>query len=560
MPKTNGNSPISKIPYRQQSSIGGKQELWREQSPLDTPEYGVFFAVVTKVNYMLRTVQYIPESGYRIGQAHYNSENQDNGMANAKIPTKFWGKTVDGDNFGDNTFIQQGSRVLIAFEQGDKSRPVVLNVYPPNDLDSTAGLAVIGQEYLDDNNLSVQETLWSNRVVYPTRQLQDTSGNGGYLRTFNGNTFMKVSRDKLGLMGLSDYALSGDGSNLETNGQEIVPIDSESQSFLFKHASREPDDKHNTRFYLDSKGSLHLSFEIEDEKGASYVDYSKETGIIYTRTLDSASRDSSESYLTVNLGNAKGSFEAVHHANGTEKSISLGADGFTVDGDLLVTEGTFDKLSQQFAKLSADFIKLQDAINSIGLDFIAGLPLTIEQINIHLGTLDQGVSGAKKSASDTMILAKSVESSLNTFIGNTTQTISEMNTTIGLMKTETDDYKANKVAYKKAVTDINDTLPTIATNKSDIAYLKTSVKNNTTTINSHSTQIKTLTDTSGAHGVSITNINSDIKNLKAKDTTQDSTITALITRVTNLETANTQLKKDYETLAQRVAILETGKA
>lgn len=557
MPKINGNAPISKIPYRQQSSIGGKESFWRVQSPKDTPDNTVFFARVLKVNYLAQTVQYIPESNY-LGQSFkFNVENQNSGLQNAKVPTKFWGENIDGNAFGENQFIQQGSRILVTYIEGDQSRPIVLGVYSPDDINNTSELAVVNQSEMDDSNYDTQESAWTSRTVYPNMQFKSITGNGNYTRTFNGSSFLKVSNDPLKFMGSQFYGLSSDSSNLRIDGSEITPVDTEAQAILLRHASNVPDDNHDSRFYLDNDGGLHYSFFDTEQKGATFVDYSKDTGVIITRTMDTNTKDDSKSFLEVFLGDTEGLFKAVSHTNGADKSISLGSGGFTVDGNLLVTEGSFDQLSQQFKKLSGDFEKLQDAIDSIGLDFITGLPNTIEQINIQLGKLNRELSTAKETAESAVSTANATDARLTTFSSNINQAISEMNATLTNVKAEMDDYKANKASYKKVVTDVNTMSPKVDKAITDISGLQTLTKSHTSTLSTHESRIEVVEDSSKSHATSITNINGDIEKLHTKDTAQDKLVTDLTGRVATLESSNAQLTRALKELTARVVALET---
>lgn len=556
MPKINGNVPIGKMPYRQQSSFGGKETPWRAQSPTNTPENTVFFARVLKVNYLDQTVQYIPEKNYLGNSITFNTENQNSGIQNAKLPTRFWGETIDGRAFGENTFIQQGSRILVTYIEGDKGRPVVLGVYPTDDTNNTSELAVVNQTELDDSNYETQESAWTSRTIFPNLQFQTLSGNGDLTRTFNGDTFLRISNDPLGFLGSQFYGLSSDASNLRIDGSEITPNDPDAQALLLRHASNTSTDTHDSRFYLDNKGALHYTFYDTEKKGATFVDYSQNDGVVITRVTDSNTKEDAKAYTKMYLGDANGSFRIESHDREVNKSIALDSKGFTVDGELLVTEGSFDQLAKQFQQLVNDFAKLQDAINSIGLAFITSLPNTIEKINLQLGNLGKDIATANDNANNAVSIAQGTADKLATYMKATNELLSGINATLTTVKAETDDYSANKADYKKAVVDIKTVVPKVVTLENTVATLGKEVDAHTSTINGYGTRFTKLEDSSSAHETSIKNINEAIKTIGDKDTTQDTTLSALTDRISSLEKENTTLKASLEALTARVVALE----
>jgi len=132
-----------------------------------------------------------------------------------------------------------------------------------------------------------------------------------------------------------------------------------------------------------------------------------------------------------------------------------------------------------------------------------------------------------------------------------------MNATLTNIKAETDDYKANKVSYKKVVTDVGTMSPKVDKAITDISGLQTLTKSHTSTLSTHESRIEVVEDSSKSHATSITNINGDIEKLHTKDTAQDKLVTDLTGRVATLESSNAQLTKALEELTARVVALET---
>lgn len=417
-------------PFRKQSTIPSNVSQ-REYMPTEN-NYELFFALVVQTDYKNGIAKVAP------------TESGNYGTMNALIPVHDFGIDTNDNVFGESHYLASGTMVLVGFIHGKTSNPVIIAVYP-SDASRYPEIAGTGRENDTDKDPSMQDTLWTHKVVYPSQQVKVVSGtSGNYLRTFNGRSFIQISDDPLNrLLDVSyDGELDSDFRKSYLDYGRYIP-NQEAQRMMLLHQSNIDSDMHRTRFLIDKDGRLEADlFAVDDTNNLLRLDMSKDDGFMITRQFDAKqygqSKLYSEFYIMPNNHIRMVSVEDTKMG-----SIEVTADGTLIDGLKVATESNFQNLSAEFTTVQNGITELSTTLFNMNPDYLKQLPDVIAEVNRNIGTNANKILSQQKDIDNAVADSGSASSKVDKFIETTGATITDSSNKVASITSRIKDYESN---------------------------------------------------------------------------------------------------------------------
>ena len=319
-------------PTRRQSSLGGNVRF-RDAGNVEG-NYGIFLAYVTHVYYQEGTLDF---------DARDTIENLvdvglGKGLGQAPIPVETFGTNSDGKVYGQYRPINVGDKVAIAYLNGSRRTPIVIGVYPKNS-SSYELVSPVPFNMKNESDDEAEVTTLSDKKIYPSQQVFYQSGKGDIFRSLGGHSFMTLNEDQMDFTKDLDYAYDAISAFYDNNGEQLNPQEDKAQAWLLVHEDN-PDsnsaDGHRTRFYVAKDGEVQLVFTNSNNPGVLILQGSLDKGLTIKKQYDTSvvDTDSSNEYVTLNIGGDSGFSLDVHNVSGTNLTRSAkNSTNFAVKSD-----------------------------------------------------------------------------------------------------------------------------------------------------------------------------------------------------------------------------------
>ena len=319
-------------PTRRQSSLGGNVRF-RDAGNVEE-NYGIFLAYVTHVYYQEGTLDF---------DARDTIENLvdvglGKGLGQAPIPVETFGTNSDGKVYGQYRPINVGDKVAIAYLNGSRRTPIVIGVYPKNS-SSYELVSPVPFNMKNESDNEAEVTTLSDKKIYPSQQVFYQSGKGDIFRSLGGHSFMTLNEDQMDFTKDLDYAYDAISAFYDNNGEQLNPQEDKAQAWLLVHEDN-PDsnsaDGHRTRFYVAKDGEVQLVFTNSNNPGVLILQGSLDKGLTIKKQYDTSviDTDSSNEYVTLNIGGDSGFSLDVHNVSGTNLTRSVkNSTNFAVKSD-----------------------------------------------------------------------------------------------------------------------------------------------------------------------------------------------------------------------------------
>ena len=319
-------------PTRRQSSLGGNVRF-RDAGNVEG-NYGIFLAYVTHVYYQEGTLDF---------DARDTIENLvdvglGKGLGQAPIPVETFGTNSDGKVYGQYRPINVGDKVAIAYLNGSRRTPIVIGVYPKNS-SSYELVSPVPFNMKNESDDEAEVTTLSDKKIYPSQQVFYQSGKGDIFRSLGGHSFMTLNEDQMDFTKDLDYAYNAISAFYDNNGEQLNPQEDKAQAWLLVHEDN-PDsnsaDGHRTRFYVAKDGEVQLVFTNSNNPGILILQGSLDKGLTIKKQYDTSviDDDSSNEYVTLNIGGESGFSLDVHNVSGNNLTRSAkNSTNFAVKSD-----------------------------------------------------------------------------------------------------------------------------------------------------------------------------------------------------------------------------------
>lgn len=451
-------------PFRKQSTIPNNVSQ-REYMPTENNNE-LLLAMVVQTDYKNGIAKVAPtESG------NYN-------VMNAQIPVHDFGFDNYGHVYGESRYLASGTMVLIGFIHGKTSNPIIIAAYPS---DTSRYNEIAGSERNNDTDKdpTMQDILWTRKIVYPSQQVKIISGTkGNYIRTFNGRSFFQVSDDPIDrMMDISyDGEVNPDLRKKYGDFGKYVP-DPNAQRMMLLHQSNSESDMHRTRFLIDKNGRVEADlFAFDDMNNLLRLDMSKDNGFMITKQFDTKdygqSKLYSEFYIT-----PSNHIRMVSVEDTKMGSIEVTADGTLIDGLKVATESNFQNLSAEFTTVQNGITEVSTTLFNMNPDYLKQLPDVIAEVNRNIGTNANKILSQQKDIDNAVADSGSASSKVDKFIETTGATITDSSNKVASITSRIKDYESNVTllnTVNKTLADIKGTTDQYDKDKGN--YLKADSK------------------------------------------------------------------------------------
>lgn len=173
-----------------------------------------------------------------------------------QLPVQNYGVNTDGNPYGTFPQVGIGDKVLLGYVYGNEANPIVIRIYPDENLLQHITPTKQGEV---TNNVDNFDDYRAQKEVFPSQQVELKKGQGDYERTLNGNSFIARLDPSNGAIWRSDQY---DGSTLDaaydqSTGQPYQIQNQNAQDWVKVHQSNTPFDNHITKRMITQDGSIH---------------------------------------------------------------------------------------------------------------------------------------------------------------------------------------------------------------------------------------------------------------------------------------------------------------
>lgn len=329
---------------RSQSSLGTEfKRRYKDSSNITRFSLGR----VMSVNYQYNTVDVFTKEG--------NFGTTVGGKFSAKLPVRFSGQTSNGNVFGEINPIEVGSLVLVGFVDGNKSTPIVINVYGREA--ETRDLTRIPLNTTDPRDTKLKQLSQFQYTVFPGLTYKGIDGKGNVVNTFTGKSFFATEAgptEELG--GITDWGVGTKYEELPTSyygsGKLIEPEEGKAPTMLFRHQAGgcTEGDNHVFMVFLGGDGTYRTTIQQEGEDWKSEMSLSPKGDL---KLSFKGSGEGSDDYK-VQVGAGGISLES------TRGYTRIGPE--VTEGDL----ATSDELLEEVRRLRTEVDALMEIANSEG--------------------------------------------------------------------------------------------------------------------------------------------------------------------------------------------------
>lgn len=476
------------LPFRLQSGIAGSP--YQELSGT-TDNFQLSLVRVQRIDYTSGKIFYT-----NLGTANAIQADQE---ATATLPRDFFGYNQNGDPFGRNKIIPEGSQALIGYIEGISSRPIVINIYP-SDSDDLYGLAPSFDEQSNDGDNDQRSRTWVDKTVYPNQNVKLASADGTYTRTLDGQSFLQImpeDDDPESPMfdvisekydGVSDGYADGLWDSLNSKPYNMYL---QAPAILLQHQSNASWDKHRSKFLIKPTGQSLIRMSNLDSPDKSLgVDLGLAEGVSIFTTQDTNQLEGSTKNSQLNLTN-ENTIELKVQDGDNKGSVVVTPRGTEIDGDLIASNEALQQLNKQLTKVSESAQRLQDTLNKVGTEFLLGLPQTIANHDGDIKKANDNASSASKKADQVGTDLTTKTEAINESIKGINEQVTTFSTDLTSLKTELNtsinQVQTNLTKYSTA-------------NDSKVTSLQGNVSNMQKTLDNLSgldSQIKDLTSSMG---------------------------------------------------------------
>lgn len=423
------NKPI-RGRYKAQSSLDSKNIGTRELGP-----DSMLFGRVVRVNYIYNTVEVVTTRYTE----RIIKDDASQGRFSAKLPVNFGGSLSNGYSYGQTVPVNVGDLVLLGFVNSDKRAPIVLNIY--KDDATSNSLAPTDSVSGNPEDSTIARQALEQFTLYPSQTYELNDGLGGYEKTYQGKSFIKVGSEAFG-GSPNDYGYDYDMLYRRTlRDRNIVPTVTSAPDVLFQHTG--DDIQILTNLYISNRGELrvsHISKDLDNEERIGF-----EMPDLYTAKLvyqdgdkESGSEDVTD-YAEIGINNKVPTIRNGEHTLTMDKELGIVIDGSSLDD---IISGGGGNLGKRLKEIESDISDLQEETSQLkGVD-IKQLQDTVDKLNNTINEeinpyyhklmddmdkLNEAVGSVVGTATDAKNVAEAVKRTISDAAGEDASLIDRLN-------------------------------------------------------------------------------------------------------------------------------------
>lgn len=395
-----------------QSGLGRVKEVYKEDAQFIT------MARVVKVNFLYNTVDVVTINY----SERIMKDDSTQGRYSAQLPVSFSGSFSDGTTYGKTTPINVGDYVLIGFLDGDKTTPIVLNIYKGPDvsyqLSPTDAISGDPEDPILFND--VMEIF----NLYPSQTYEWVSGEGIIEKTYQGKSFFKSGISSIKNGRINDFGYSYDQlKRTYLRGRYLTPTETSMSQVIYQHAGDNVD--LYTTVFFDDNGDFRISnlSKSSDTRIEMFMDGSDSAGISYQEGSKEHNSDEASNKSTIGINKGVPSITYGNHSiTFTDK------DGVVVDGKPLSDWGGGD-FKDDIERIEKEISDLQSKVDKLDSDEILSelsrlsdevdntLVPQYAELMKQIGGFDSRIKGAEDKSDSAYALANNVATTISDAAG-----------------------------------------------------------------------------------------------------------------------------------------------